>query len=352
MDPLDTPQTLSSLLEATEKQRTDLESRADATSAAYAADVESTIALHQQLLETLAAASVFSVNETLDDVATSELPYMLTAYHMAELMERAPGHNKPSERVQHLKKTKRIYDLFLNLVESYGLVEPPYNKLLDRYREEDDEFGVVPRGMDMSAKRNTKIAAFKAEKQLKTKLEALRKNPRYLQNGDEEVIREVYLTNVAYRLHKTFHALDSINREIDMLKAVPDQPEQRLKEIEERDDDTRLDGPMRMKPGTGGPLLSKAGKPLQPFTLLGANARGERTKGVFRSGHNLPTMTIDEYLEEERRQGNIIEGGEEPKKVIDEDDYEAMEREMYKARDWDEFKDNNPKGSGNTMNMG
>merc|ERR1712000_396167 len=233
-----------------------------------------------------------------------------------------------------------IYDLFLNLVESYDLVEPPYSKLLDRHREEDDDFGVVPRGMDMSAKRDTKIAAFKAEKQLKDKLEALRQNPRYLQNGDEEVIREVYLTNVAYRIHKTFHALDSINREIDLLKAVPDEPEPRVKEIEERDDDTRLDGPMRMKPGTGGPLLSKAGKPLQPFTLLGANARSERTKGVFRSGHNLPTMTIDEYLEEERRQGNIIEGGEEPKKVIDEDDYEAMDREMYKARDWDEFKDN------------
>merc|ERR1712000_632835 len=192
----------------------------------------------------------------------SEMPFMLTAYHMAELMERAPGHNKPSERVQHLKKTKRIYDLFLNLVESYDLVEPPYSKLLDRHREEDDDFGVVPRGMDMSAKRDTKIAAFKAEKQLKDKLEALRQNPRYLQNGDEEVIREVYLTNVAYRIHKTFHALDSINREIDLLKAVPDEPEPRVKEIEERDDDTRLDRPMRMKPGTGGPLLSKAGKPL------------------------------------------------------------------------------------------
>jgi hypothetical protein len=30
---------------------------------------------------------------------------------------------------------------------------------------------------------------------------------------------------------------------------------------------------------------------------------------VFRSSHRLPTMTIDEYLEEERRQGNIITGG-------------------------------------------
>lgn len=57
----------------------------------------------------------------------------------------------------------------------------------------------------------------------------------------------------------------------------------------------------------GGALLSSDGKPLRPFTLLD---RRERLKaGVFKSGHNLPTMTIDEYLEEERRRGGIIEGG-------------------------------------------
>ena len=56
-----------------------------------------------------------------------------------------------------------------------------------------------------------------------------------------------------------------------------------------------------------GPLLSADGKPLRPFTLL--DNRETIKQGVFRSGHNLPTMTIDEYLDEERRRGNIIEGG-------------------------------------------
>lgn len=57
----------------------------------------------------------------------------------------------------------------------------------------------------------------------------------------------------------------------------------------------------------GGALLSSDGKPLRPFTLL--DSRERLKAGVFKSGHNLPTMTIDEYLEEERKRGGIIEGG-------------------------------------------
>jgi hypothetical protein len=48
-----------------------------------------------------------------------------------------------------------------------------------------------------------------------------------------------------------------------------------------------------------------------------------------------------------------LEGGTDPAKPeVDEDDMEAVDRETYKAREWDDFKDENPRGAGNTMNMG
>lgn len=77
--------------------------------------------------------------------------------------------------------------------------------------------------------------------------------------------------------------------------------------------------------------------------------------GVFRPDHNLPTMTIDEYLEEEKRRGGIIDGGGEQSGVPaepDEDDLQRADAETMKAREWDEFKEENPKGSGNTLNRG
>lgn len=92
---------------------------------------------------------------------------------------------------------------------------------------------------------------------------------------------------------------------------------------------------------------------MQPFTLL--DRRTQLQQGVFRSGHNLPTMTIDEYLEEEKRRGNVIEGGGEKsgmKPEVDEDDMDLADEETMKARAWDEYKEANPRGSGNTLNRG
>lgn len=107
-----------------------------------------------------------------------------------------------------------------------------------------------------------------------------------------------------------------------------------------------------LKGGQSGPLLSKSGTPLQPFVLT--SKRTELQKGVFRPSHNLPTMTIDEYLEEEKRRGGIIEGGDQSANPIeiDEDDLEKADEETMKARAWDEFKEANPRGSGNTLNRG
>lgn len=57
-------------------------------------------------------------------------------------------------------------------------------------------------------------------------------------------------------------------------------------------------------------------------------------------------MTIDEYLEEERARGGIIEGGGEASgrsPEPDEDNYEKGDAETMKAREWDEFVESNPK---------
>ena len=102
-----------------------------------------------------------------------------------------------------------------------------------------------------------------------------------------------------------------------------------------------------------GPLLNKEGKPLQPFTLL--DSRQRLKDGVFKPDHALPTMTIDEYLEEERRRGGIIDGGADKTSgtaYVNEDDVDRADAQTMKAREWDDFVEANPRGSGNTINRG
>jgi len=117
----------------------------------------------------------------------------------------------------------------------------------------------------------------------------------------------------------------------------------------------RLEGPGTMAGlgRRGGPLLSSRGKPLQPFTLT--DKRTQLQQGVFRPDHSLPTMSIDDYLEEERRRGGIIDGGgnaDAPQPEPNEDNLDEVDAATMKAREWDEFVEANPKGAGNTLNRG
>ena len=187
----------------------------------------------------------------------------------------------------------------------------------------------------------------------------LQRNPAYLQN-DEDAVREIRLADIALCTHNTFQSLESINREEDVLALAP-PPSESLSNVTAQHDNRgnarsadkdgyseRLDIHSILGNGSkNGPILDSKGKPLQPFTLLGdRNDRQTVQSGVFRTGHNLPTMTIDEYLEEERQRGGIIEGGGEQSgqsQVVDEDDYEKGEEETMKARAWDEYVEANPK---------
>lgn len=107
--------------------------------------------------------------------------------------------------------------------------------------------------------------------------------------------------------------------ELEILASAPASLEE-MPEIDpresarEQEDNTwRLDlnsNPSRVRPRE---LISGGGKVLRPFTILPSTNLGsdrQRLQGeVFRESWRLPTMTIDEYLAEEQRQGNIITGG-------------------------------------------
>ena len=72
---------------------------------------------------------------------------------------------------------------------------------------------------------------------------------------------------------------------------------------------------------------------------------------VFRCS-NLPTLTLDEFAmrEQARMEENTLKQEEANKNKDDEDseDEQVADQKTYKAREWDDWKDANPKGSGNT----
>lgn len=302
---------------------------------------------------------------------------MAICYHLAELVQKVKS-SGVSDRKSSLLRARGYYERFLKLLDAYDVLGKADAKLWEAYLEDKEGFSTAST-RDAAARREAKIARFREEKELKRKLEVslrmcrpsnrvlsrvsqyLQQNPKLAEN-DEQVVRELNLTNLAFMVHHTFASLESIAQELHIISLAPPAPPQ---QANAPPPDARQDGRSgrdkysdrldTQLPGLkySGPILSSDGKPLRPFTLL--DTRQRLQNGVFRPDHNLPTMTIDEYLEEERRRGGIIEGGGEASGIRpepDEDNLEKADEETMKARAWDDFKEENPKGSGNTLNRG
>ncbi|RKF71903.1 Uncharacterized protein C63.05 [Golovinomyces cichoracearum] len=351
-------QNVKTLYDSGEKQRQQVDSACSSTTAADQQRILDAISTYEECLKLVDRSSLFSPNETVEDLTANDLQYLLINYRIAELIIRV----NHKDRKSVIQRAREEYEKYLHLIYQYEILSDPEKKLYEKYNESPSKFSTIPTN-NPNARRETKMSNFRLEKELKKKLDFLSKNSANFEN-DEESLREFHLTNISLCTYNTFQALESLNRELEVLMMAPPSPPECIESLEqdyrermglrEKKDDysNRLDR-HELLASKISPILSSDGKPLRPFTLL--DSRQGLRKGVFRPGHNLPTMTIDEYLEEERARGGIIEGGgpaSELKPEPDEDNYDAADQETIQAREWDEFKESNPRGSGNTLNRG
>lgn len=54
-------------------------------------------------------------------------------------------------------------------------------------------------------------------------------------------------------------------------------------------------------------------------------------------------MSVEEFLDKEFEEGRVLQGSEEPEQAPDEENMDWQDRETYKAREWDEFKESHAK---------
>lgn len=354
----DEQRSLRSAFDDAEAKRHAIESSTDSNSSAFQDNLAAAIKLYEECVNIAYQIALFSPNETLEDISSIDLQYLLLNYRIAELILRI---NSRERRKSNITKAARSYESYLKQLDNYDMLAKADAQLLEQYLDSPTTFSAVST-TDPASRRETKIKRFKEEKALKQKLDFLRQNPTALQN-DDDAYRDLQLTSIAFATHQTFAALESIAQELHILSMAPpaESPstQPRIDDARERNGRSdryseRLDDPRsHLSAGMKGPLLDKSGKPLRPFTLTGK--RREFREGVFRPDHSLPTMSIDEYLEEERKRGGMIEGGgaqSQVTPVVDEDDLEAADAATMKAREWDEYVEANPKGSGNTINRG
>ncbi|KXN92242.1 hypothetical protein AN958_08695 [Leucoagaricus sp. SymC.cos] len=359
--------------------------------------------------------SLFSPNETLDDISTKDLVYLTGAF---DFLLFYPGTSRLT-RLLHLRPIVAVqghHRAFVHQLEHYIIVPEDEKKL---YSHKSSAL------VDLAKRREMKVNQFKKAKEIKDRIQVLQKRRNLPQSSSndscsqsdfdlissllphtspsqttseptsepdsstDELLREATLLLLRMLYAQSHSNLELMEQELELLHcAPPNTPgavpsgaaggngDERIGKGKGRDSEQekmwKVD--LNIPRGTGGPygkgpLLDHRGRPLRPFTILPSNAveRARLQAQVFGSGYNLPTMSIDEYLAIEKERGNIITGGgpaslenptsSEQLQIDSEMDgtltgEEKAEEKRQKDEKWAQYKDANPRGAGNTMNRG
>lgn len=344
--------------------------------------------------EMVSKLGLFSSNETKDDISTANLKYLLVPYYLGEMTERVAQ----EDRIPVLKASQDHLKEFISICEALELISEDELEL-SRQKQPDT----------MANRRAQKVARFKRQKAAETKLleikerkERRRRSLRaaalsapieageedaFEDDGEEE--REAWLATISLALCKAFDLLDMLKKEEEMLLAVKERQakdgnafaremlDERTKKAEAWHHNAANRAPYS-KPADpitcatfaqdvieGRASVSQAHEhkhqPLifGPASLVGGGLTSERERmaaQVFQPSYRLPTMSIEEaglremkMMEkwQERTAKMIQESNSAWHKDGSRSAQEDEDAEEEKARAWDDWKDDNPRGAGN-----
>lgn len=299
--------------------------------------------------------NLFSENEDLDEVSTSEIRYFLN-YALLGWLYSKVNSSKSDIRLVALEQARNYYCKYLKLTRNYGMhsykassdsqISPANQKCFENKQAEFDANLV-----NMAYERNEKIKRYKEQRELEKQLETLNimldKNPELV---DDENRRKTYLTSVKYWINKAIDEMKIVNDEITILSSI---------ELDKKDVNEK-----RMQ-STASATVKEP--PKKPFIIT----RDALQAQVFGAGYpSLPVYSVEEFYDHLAVEGKMpkpndpnerlepvkIGGGvtdsqkdkEKEEKDLREDAHD--EEELRKQREWDEFKDENKRGSGNRYN--
>ncbi|KAJ6874595.1 PP2A regulatory subunit TAP46-like [Populus alba x Populus x berolinensis] len=351
--------------------------------------------------EMISKLGLFSSNETKEDISTTNLKYILVPFYLAELTENIAQ----DDRIQILKASQAKLKEFLSFCEAMELVpeeelqtfsQGTPNTFADRralkiarYRRQIAAEAKLEKIKEQKERRfhSTKAAA------VSTLVEAREED---LLDDDGEEEREAWIITISLAISKAIDLLEMLKKEEEMLSAVKERQlkggdkafsQMILDERAKKAEDWHRDAAVKARYTQPAPPITCAtfaqdvleGRAkvseahdhkhlpvtFGPASIVGGSLSNERermTAQVFQPGHRLPTMSIEEaglkemeimnkwqernvkFMEEANSAWYKDDQKLKPSEEEDEDDDDAA---VEKARAFDDWKDDHPRGAGN-----
>jgi len=365
------------------------------------AQIRRTVSLCQACEDAITRGGFFSANEELDDIPTHSLLYLLFPYYSALLTQHIRSEPNPTgdvklivERTTLLGDVRRTLRSFVQQMLDLGLLAKEdstvtLSSLDSDVAEITGEKGRTPVRVDAATARSEKISAMKRKKVTKALLDTLaqRKADKKKHRGivseaeeeearrgsrpsagsatgvyidedddsddeDEETSRQLKMTVLKYAALVALDELSGVVREEAMLTQIAKM---------------KISGTYEaIRDKEAKELAAKKASGKKPFTITSGmlNQRERFNKDVFKPFNPATLMpddpraiaeddALNSVREEERRvAAGLPANPEEGHKSEDDDSDKETEESLRKARKWDEFKDENPRGWGNSHGIG
>ena len=161
---------IRTLFTSAKKLTQDLDSLAS-SSQQYQDNLRTAISTFEECRKLADGVSLWSPNETEDDISSGELAYLSIDYYLGNLLSNAVKSNRKGQ----VLSTREAYERFLTLLDRYAILSKGDQKLWERYQDDKDAFTLLP-SSDASSRRESKITRFKEGKALEKKIEVGRRS--------------------------------------------------------------------------------------------------------------------------------------------------------------------------------
>uniref|UniRef100_H0XSP3 Immunoglobulin binding protein 1 n=1 Tax=Otolemur garnettii TaxID=30611 RepID=H0XSP3_OTOGA len=291
--------------------------------------------LLQKAAEMLSQLDLFSRNEDLDEIASTDLRYLMVPAFLGALTMRQVD---PSKRLDHLQLAREHFINFLTQCHYYHVAEFELPQTSSNSAENNTASSSVacPSLVVMASQRQAKIERYRQKKEVEHKLSTL-KSAVEIGRADDECVREYYILHLRRWIAISIEEIESIDQEIKILR-----------EKESSKEASTSHSSLQERP------------PVRPFILTRNRAQAK----VFGAGYpSLASMTVSDWYDQHQKCGALPDRGaamttsefgraaqqqeEQEQKEEDDDD-----QTLHRAREWDDWKDTHPKGYGNRQNMG